>query len=1120
LRSVISYPGYLIPEKLYEQLVHEYRIPTGVHVANLDYTPLGSQVKVEVILVGLPTAAGPIMNDAGRFPETADKVVCSFQSQPFANLGMSKIAENSGQELPKVAVPDDFVSIIVRKGAFTNATIGLSEVIGHYETKKGQGEFWKDPAEEIYCDSCQRTEDTEENPIIVCGYRDEKKKREVAAQCSAGRHRDCWGSEIPLALGQITELKHYCQFHLPKSHIRDKPRRTHLASPSGSPIVTNNLPPAPEIGQRTSRARSQAILPNDEEGLQHNNSRLGLETKASSLPGAGLGCFVGSSKSFAKNQCIGWFFGAIITKDRYDGLIDGSLAAESPAETFFMKEYKDGVCRSLDISQALSDSNDEYVMLVSKQCPVGYINDPRGTKKSKSFQSNCSIEWPKDITITTSTMDFQAIPIHATGRIDAGQELFWSYGYDPRKKPRGPKVSTPATGIAHRGPMADLADSLPLFCTPPEEPVAIWRRFLALSPDEAIAAMGPRRNIGQRLAASTKPTVKPADPLAEVASCHSTLGIAAGPVPPDTTGHTVGVTVPAAAIVHLEAPPCTNVAVDVEPTLNSLAHPEIFCMPGADISRRSSAEAPHSDGLEPVDITRCKECCRDRPASDFSAAQRAKAGLSVCKVCVAKLVTTAFHREQQGNDSSDAEEDPLSDDEVVDQYVLNEPISTEHMTGIQMMECLDSCNDGPDHRTALVAQICDDESEEDEDDDEDDEVQDEIHCESFHSESASHASDQDEWREYELASPARGRAMKNEVVHNRRVSAAPARQPPDHPAVDFSSLPCIIRSPARVKKLPDYAVFEPSLTQLAMITARAEAFIQAEKLKNVTVDDILQKPRGECYLRRLPADWAEVQACCANTDRRDSFTATHPFKSLENFIDHRFKLAAGRASEDSVSQTVLDYLINRSPDPADDGRKPAEKTNRVMFLGGVRICESCFRALTGRHRSTIFRLKAFLDSGQVKVLDMRTQRQAVNQPVSDQLIAALKLLADNLADPVPNPADRNEEYVFLELPFTQRSQLCDYLSEQLTVDVNSPVVVSSNSVHRAIMRFKKDFGVFLSLAKVKRFMKCTACKKFDNRKKFAKSAEERMSISLARQAHFSQVQEQRQHYSDIRDIAK
>lgn len=910
----IPYPGYLLPEELYTRLQARFHIPTGIHASQLDYTH--NEKKIEVILVGLPTSAGPILNCSTHLPSTRQSQ--DFLLGNFRSLTKSENSQAVGKQAVGLqAIADDFIHILVQANALASSVVNRTEIVARYGSDSDPNGHWSGRAAETFCDVCMKTNFSDSNPLIECDQ----------TKCLAGRHLLCWPSELrPLPTG-IASLQHFCSLHVRASHLIGMPRRAHRTarvSDSDSGTVSSNLPPRAHSG--FTQAGSQFMHNLACDGLAFNAESLGVVVRQSSIPGAGLGLFTVNAK--APGTLVGYLFGAIVSQVRFQQLQQSELqtAEISSAEREFLDDEQSGICRSLDISQHMSDEAHEYLMLVSRQCPAGYINDPRQRAVSKSAKSNCEIIWP----FGHAGLTYQSFVIRTTRTVAANEELFFDYSYNPSGRSKRVKI---------------LAQQ-----TPPRALFQIMDYLHYLTP-----------------------------PGSSELSEHNSL------VPEQHSGK-------------------QRIAVNIGPRLNASAVPP----------------RPFSD--------------------DYS------------------TLTPKFS-------ASQADEDQLCDELEMDAEAAEQ---------------------------ALCEQVCDDESEEDEEEDDED----------------------DEWTEHDVLPQVVGTGKRITMIIS----------PPETSQLAVR-LECVIRSNSQTRALPHYKSEDLSKFELTMVHDEAAKYLTRMNQRRSregkparTIQNVLHLPRAPCNLSRLANDFAEVRACCADPVHRAALPANHPFASLRNFVINRFDLVDGQSS-------IISFLKQRLPDPL-----RSHSLHCVIPMAGVRICESCFRAFTGRHRTSIFKLILYIKTGKLRVVNSVRMLKAPT-PVTDTLVALLfRLCNEGWADgAVPNPTNKtvddagNVQYTLLDAPFTQRTALCEDLGVRLYGEKRPGIPrqnVCTTTLSRALAVLKANHKIFLSLALIKRFMKCTTCQTFDNEKKQAKTIEERSRIVSKRNDHFRQVAGQRKLYSLVRDQAK
>lgn len=937
-----------MPEPVYEELMRTFHIPTGIYAKKLDYK-LGGK-KIEVILVGIPTAAGPLMNCPSRIP-------------PGCNIlqGLPKCrtkAENTRHFPDGRSVADDFIYIEITKELLGTASSGVTEAMFPY----GEHHWKISEKSEVYCDTCMSTASLDHNPIVECGK----------FHCYAGRHVGCWFTEPRPTAAQIPAMTHLCDQHQQLSHARDLPRAAHYTPESPLGPTYNNFPPRKNGSfSVTAGSHLQVICDQACDGLMYNSQSLGLETRRSTLPKGGSGLFTQQGRGAGSTLC--YFFGLIISKERMDTLTETGQCSCS-AEQEFLEDHRQGICRSLDLTEHISDSEHEFIMLVSRQCPAGYINDPRSSPASKKLnKENCRIIWPRVSCADDSAFSFLSFAVEATSSVEAGSELFFSYkSYDPSGRRRNKAVPIE---IDTPRPVIDTAEFLH-FMTPPET----------------------------LLGGSQSPPPSGTSP--------------AGPHLAEESNHPAG-----SAPRNLMA------------KLNDSARGMCF-----------KKGPPVNDEFIPA----CDENYENLQQSQADADE-----------------TSQMHEELQ----------------------------------------LDDEEDDAEYQQSINQQIIDNESDEDQDSEDQMDIEDE---QSHSSSGAEH--------------------QASTMPGSKRIGGAPDQLQHSQPLP--SHLQCRIRDDRETRKLPHWKPVVLSQFEIKMITEEATTFVARVNQKNhregkkpTSLEAILVGGRGICNLKRLPNEFAEVLACCADPEKRKSLPETHPFASLNNFVVARF------ASHDGTARSsVMSMLAHRVEDVDDLKGDVGRRLHRVISFFGVRICESCFRAFSGLHRNTIFKRLKYLKTGTLAITP-DTSSRPVASPVTDELVNLLfKLCNDEWADGgVPNPTNKtvdsegNPQYTMLDAPFTQIVALCDDLGLRL-YGPRIPGIprkdVCPTTVKRALTVLKKDHKIFLSFAKIKRFMKCTTCQTLDNEKRHSKSEADRAAIAQKRQGHYRQVAEQRGAYSAVRDQAK
>jgi hypothetical protein len=414
--SELPYEGELLPERLFEEFAKEFHCPTAVQVPHLDYVDETTGADVKVILLGNPTCIGPNMN-------SSDRVSPSLHlSKKYLNVEYRRGSKKSCQEGGKLKVFDNCIHFSISPKEWLDVNNNKAEILTCYENDCDESKFFVEHSEDkIFCDVCFSLLDEISNPIVCCDRKD----------CFQGRHLKCFQGETAITVGDVPQLKHYCADH--KMSSSGPTLRVRKTSPPSKDIPRSNLPPPftqsgvnPPMGQMYHQE-------SDLVGLYMNCQALHVTTRKSGIEGAGDGLF--ADKQYEKGDTIGFFFGHIVSNDEYNHKFvneTGDSIFENTFEAEFMKEAQSGLVRCLDVSDSLQDKDNEYKLLVSKQCPVGYINDPgfhlKKAKKRKALDTNCKITFPQEVSVKEDgTFCWKTFPVIATKTIYKGNEFFFNY---------------------------------------------------------------------------------------------------------------------------------------------------------------------------------------------------------------------------------------------------------------------------------------------------------------------------------------------------------------------------------------------------------------------------------------------------------------------------------------------------------------------------------------------------------------------------------------------------------------------------------------------------------------------------------------------------------------------
>jgi len=202
---------------------------------------------------------------------------------------------------------------------------------------------------------------------------------------------------------------------------------------------THNLP---VVG----RAVPDGVVPQSydasdaERCLERNCSLLHTERIPSTLgKQAGLGLAI--KRDTDSDVTVGYMWGHCITRDTWSILRAGgpeaiALCDGNPELLQHVEWAQSGVWWCLEV-QSLSDAVDEYLLLVSPQCPMGWINDPRDS-------SRANVELREPLTCVESAdgrLDYWLFPLHSTRPLLRNEELFLDYGWTSAEWKRSMQAS-------------------------------------------------------------------------------------------------------------------------------------------------------------------------------------------------------------------------------------------------------------------------------------------------------------------------------------------------------------------------------------------------------------------------------------------------------------------------------------------------------------------------------------------------------------------------------------------------------------------------------------------------------------------------------------------------------
>lgn len=163
----------------------------------------------------------------------------------------------------------------------------------------------------------------------------------------------------------------------------------------------------------------------NEAGLKYNCQQFGLEVRTSLIPHAGRGVFL--LRGAAKGTIVGYVFGIIRSSNRYHDIINDPSLAIGP-EIEIVEDANNGILRAFTIETTVGDS---YSILMSRQCPIGVMNDMKD--KQKKSLPNVSVAqpsgWHNQPGVNKDLMHWNMFPVTLTVDLNAGAELYLDYGW-------------------------------------------------------------------------------------------------------------------------------------------------------------------------------------------------------------------------------------------------------------------------------------------------------------------------------------------------------------------------------------------------------------------------------------------------------------------------------------------------------------------------------------------------------------------------------------------------------------------------------------------------------------------------------------------------------------------
>ena len=446
--SRVPYSGLLIKTDVFYGVFDKlFHCPTAIKAQSLfySYKDGGTWKTQDVTLIGDPRDFGPNINSCELkssglqtkhplLPLTSISV--RLESSPLNAAQQNAIRAGTLKE--KIKVPASTVSLLIPKEEAAKCRAFVTELLTRYGPN-----FFEVSEDDIFCDRCQLRTQSDADPIICCEVR----------KCLRGRHLECFPRSLFPASSGLSgkrlqtfiqkNITHYCCSPHKPEEGGNTASESRLRKPSATAAHSapkHNFPPLTSIEQARQQNAVQVHLPRIRwsEGLQFNCKQLHVALQRSGIPDAGDGLV--ASQVFENGALLGYIFGRLVSLQRMQQLTQrekSDVADADEDEQAFRQEAVAGCLRVFDVSDVVSDEHDAYYMLVSKQCPMGMINDPadharKGSQRGNGSKrtANAKVVFPPSVSVDSDgVLSWDAIEVRATARINPGDEIFFDYSW-------------------------------------------------------------------------------------------------------------------------------------------------------------------------------------------------------------------------------------------------------------------------------------------------------------------------------------------------------------------------------------------------------------------------------------------------------------------------------------------------------------------------------------------------------------------------------------------------------------------------------------------------------------------------------------------------------------------
>lgn len=286
--------------------------------------------------------------------------------------------------LTEIGEGDSRLAIIPGSHKLSGYERNRGELPGDYTPAMESSSQWEVPA------------NMQQGDIIIFDW----KTIHAATSNNSGKYRLSIDTRITTGKKQQLTMS---SFENRKSH-RNKSKSCAPLDPSLLPPTSNNpdLTDARAISKIRPGSKRMVLMSDDAQGLAFNCAQMSTNVRTSTIPNAGRGLFTSTdhvskygkmltqpefgSKDYNhkydaydrrknRTRVISYMFGIIRPKSRLVHIIKNPSDARG-AEIDYVSDHLKGINMEYNMEDWLSSNEDAYAMVISRQCPMGIMNDP------------------------------------------------------------------------------------------------------------------------------------------------------------------------------------------------------------------------------------------------------------------------------------------------------------------------------------------------------------------------------------------------------------------------------------------------------------------------------------------------------------------------------------------------------------------------------------------------------------------------------------------------------------------------------------------------------------------------------------------------------------------------